>query len=105
MKRAAMLIAIAAIAGGVELSAPQMTAEEMSGFQTLAQEQRINAAELRAAQAEQGRLNEIAIRLYTQACADRDITAKDFQKLREVCNVDLEKRSVTRRDPVPPAKK
>lgn len=76
-----------------------ITAAEMSAFEALAQEQRVNAAELRAAQAEQGRLNEVAARLFTQACADRGITARDFSALREVCVVDREKGTITRRAP------
>src|ERR1041385_1598434 len=74
--------------------APAMTAEETAAFAQLAQEQRVAASDLKAAQAEldrqqerTARLNEIGIRLYTQACADRGIMARDFAALREACKV------------------
>ncbi len=78
------------------------TPKEATAFQELLQEQRVNAAELKAAKADQERLNEVGMRMITSACNARGVTAPDFSTLMEVCKVDFTKGTVTKA--APPAK-
>ncbi len=92
-----LLLTVCAFAADLKTEAPKPISElHATKFELLIAKQQLAEQAVQRGQAEQRAL-------YVEVCRMAGIEAADFAALSQVCAIDLEKRTVTKRKPAAPA--